>query len=139
MSDGGEIKTTTTSSSPPPASVSVSALVLEQEAPPPSVAPPTKFSLQINEGIYSLFTRRRFSNRIWSKLKIFRTKVSLVLTLFFWFFLSTSAQVIKIWVGILALYPASAVFFRHRASRGQHSAASQLSSCGEFLSSTHHR
>ncbi|XP_053097440.1 GRB10-interacting GYF protein 1 [Pangasianodon hypophthalmus] len=51
-SDGGEIKTTTSSSSsssPPSASVSVSALGLEQETHLPSVAPPTKFSLQINE------------------------------------------------------------------------------------------
>ncbi|KAB5543222.1 hypothetical protein PHYPO_G00076680 [Pangasianodon hypophthalmus] len=51
-SDGGEIKTTTSSSSsssPPSASISVSALSLEQETHLPSVAPPTKFSLQINE------------------------------------------------------------------------------------------
>ncbi|MCI4387962.1 hypothetical protein PGIGA_G00079990 [Pangasianodon gigas] len=48
-SDGGEIKTTSSSSSSPSASVSVSALSLEQETHLPSVAPPTKFSLQINE------------------------------------------------------------------------------------------
>lgn len=45
-SDGGEIQTTTTSPS-----ASVSALILEQETHPPPVAPPIKFSLQINDGI----------------------------------------------------------------------------------------
>ncbi|XP_053500965.1 GRB10-interacting GYF protein 1 isoform X2 [Ictalurus furcatus] len=55
-SDGGEIKTTTTSTtssssspSPPPATVSVSALSFEQDTHSPSFAPPTKFSLQINQ------------------------------------------------------------------------------------------
>ncbi|KAF5889723.1 PERQ amino acid-rich with GYF domain-containing protein 1-like, partial [Clarias magur] len=57
-SDGGEIKTTTntiittTTSAPPPPpppATSVSTLSLEQETHPPPVAPPTKFSLQINE------------------------------------------------------------------------------------------
>ncbi|KAF7700899.1 GRB10-interacting GYF protein 1 isoform X1 [Silurus meridionalis] len=49
--DGGEIKTTTTvtTTTTPPASVYVSALNLERETHQSSVAPPIKFSLQINE------------------------------------------------------------------------------------------